>query len=238
MPAHTLHRRLVAATLTAVLAAGLGAGNAAAAHAAPAPLAGSAGMPGSSAYLDELGRPTPYLQQRVTEIATHPLMPDDIRNALLTGLAFTTGTGETGGPDLPHPATAPTFTQFYWPTVSGGCIGGGGDSVASAIAVPGPAEIPAPGARDGQTAFLFTALGTAPAARHQGGLVVHWLNIDTVQFGSTALTNHGINPDGPATVSGVADTGKGTVVAVVGGDLRTTDNTCSFLPTAAVIDAR
>lgn len=238
MPAHHSHRRLAAAATAVAAAISLGVAAPPAATAAPAPLAGSADLPGSSAYLDELGRPTPLLQHRVREIADNPLMPKEVRNALLTGLAFTAGTGETGGPALPDGPGTPSFTQFYWPTVSGGCIDGSGDSVASALAVPGPAEIPEPGARDGQTAFLFTALGTETAAQRQGGMFVHWLNVDTMKFGATPLSNHGINPEGPATVSGVADTGKGTIVAVVGGDLRTTSNTCHFIPTAAVIEAR
>lgn len=205
-------------------------------QAAPAPLAGSADVPGSSAYLDDLGRPTPELQNQIKAVANAPHMPEHIRNALLTGLAFTAGTGETGGPGLPE--HGPGFTQFYWPTVSGGCIDGRGDAVASAIAVPGPAEIPAPGARDGQTTFLFTALGTKPAAERQGGMFVHWFNMDTLKFGTTPLGNHGINPEGPATVSGVADTGKGTILAVATGQLRTTTTTCGFVPTVAKIEAR
>ena len=108
----------------------------------------------------------------------------------------------------------------------------------SAIAVPGPAEIPAPGAAEGQTAFVFTALGTAPAAPEQGGMTVNWANINTLRTGATSLGNHGINPDGPATLSGTADTGHGTVVAVVSGTVHTEDGPCTFIPTAAIIDAR
>lgn len=190
----------------------------------------------SSLYLDELGRPTQYAQDRIADLAALPWLPEDISNALLTASNFFAGTDGDGG--VPLPEQAPNFTQFYWPTVSGDCIDGGGNSVASAIAVPGPAEIPAPGAAEGQTAFVFTAMGTAPATEQQGGLHVHWLNLDTWNFGSTPLGNHGINPDGPATLSGVADTGKGNIVAVVGGDVMTETTTCSFIPTAAFIEAR
>ncbi len=186
--------------------------------------------------LDELGRPTPRTQQEIRAFANQPWMPPALRDALLSGLAFTAGTNGDGGPELPD--NAPRFTQFYWPTVSGSCIGGELDAVGSAIAVPGPAEIPAPGAAEGQTAFLFTALGTAPAAPEQGGMTVNWANINTLRTGATPLGNYGINPDGPATLSGTADTGHGTVVAVVSGTVHTEDGPCTFIPTVAIIDAR
>ena len=132
----------------------------------------------------------------------------------------------------------PHFEQFYWPTVSGKCIGGQGDSVGSAIAVPGPTEIPAPGAKDGETAFLFTALGTSPAAEHQGGMNVQWVNLDTMRTGITPLSNHVINPDGPATLSGTASTGKGTIVAMVSGTVNTQEQPCNFVPTAAIYEVK
>ena len=191
----------------------------------------------SSVYLDELGRPTQYTQDRVREFADQPWIPNEVRSAILTALNFYAGNNGDGGPDMP--SNAPSFTQFYWPTVSGGCINGQADSVGSALAVPGPAEIPAPGAAEGQTAFLFTALGTAPAAPAgvQQNMRVHWFNMDTFATGVTPLENHGINPEGPATLSGVGDTGRGTVLALLEGDVTTTDATCSFVPTVAIIEA-
>ncbi|NLA56728.1 MAG: hypothetical protein GX859_10655 [Corynebacterium humireducens] len=203
-----------------------------------APAAQAAPFPDLSSHnpLDELGRPTPRTQEEIRSFANQPWMPADLRNALLSGLAFAAGVNGDGGPELPD--NAPRFTQFYWPTVSGSCIGGELDAVGSAIAVPGPAEIPAPGAADGQMAFVFTALGTAPATPEQGGMTVNWANINTLRTGATPLGNHGINPDGPATLSGAADTGHGTVVAVVSGTVHTEDGPCTFIPTAAIIDAR
>lgn len=192
--------------------------------------------PPSSSPLDELGRPTPETLDQIEAFASQPWLPDEVADTLRTAAAFFAGVNGDGGPPLPE--EAPTFTQFYWPTVSGDCMGEGLHSVGSGIAVPGPAEIPAPGAGPGQTAFLFTALGTSPAAETQGGMQVQWLNLNTLQFGATPLENHGINPEGPATLSGTGDTGNGTVVAVLSGDVHTVDNTCSFLPTAAIIDAR
>lgn len=190
-------------------------------------------QPQSSLTLDELGRPTPEALGHARDFANQPWMPDEFRSAILAAVAFFEGGGE-GGPPLPE--GGPHFTQFAWPTVAGDCIGGESDSVASAIAVPGPAEIPAPGAAEGETAFLFTALGTAPAAQQQGGMHVHWINIDTLQAGTTALEHNGINPEGPATVSGTARTGRGTVIAMATGDLHTEESTCSFIPTGAIVE--
>ncbi|GAB3939606.1 hypothetical protein [Corynebacterium tapiri] len=189
----------------------------------------------SSQYVDELGRPTPELAAKVTAIANLPWMPPEISNALKSGLAFTTG--QTKGEGAPLPQNGPHFQQFVWPTVSGGCIGGTGDSVASAIAVPGPASIPAPGAREDQTAFVFTALGTPSAAPNQGQMHVHWINLDTLKFGSTPLHNNGINPEGPATISGTADTGNGTVLAVTTGRINTKERACDFLPTGILFES-
>lgn len=195
----------------------------------------SSSLPASP--LDELGRPTPETAAQVRSFAYQPWVPQEARDAILTALAFYAGTGDgEGGVALPD--NAPTFTQFLWPTVSGSCIGGELDAVGSAIAVPGPAEIPAPGARTGETAFVFTALGTSPAATKQGGMNVQWFNLNTFRHGVTTLGNHGINPDGPATLSGTANTGQGTVIAIVSGAVHTEDVSCSFIPTAAIIDAR
>ncbi|GAB2508472.1 hypothetical protein CATRI_04685 [Corynebacterium atrinae] len=188
--------------------------------------------------LDELGRPTPQVTQQVRDFANHPWLPKEISDAVLSALAFYAGNGNGSEGGVPLPVDGPGFTQFIWPTVSGKCIEGGLDAVGSAIAVPGPTTIPAPGAADGQTAFLFTALGTSPAAANQGELFVHWFNLTNLRHGITSLDNNGINPEGPATVSGTANTGHGTVVAVVSGNVRTETNSCHFIPTAAIIDAR
>ena len=90
----------------------------------------------------------------------------------------------------------------------------------------------------GQAAFVFTALGTPPAATDQGLLYAYWINLDTLRTGVTPLVNNGINPLGPATLSGTADTGSGRVLAVVGGSVRTSTNVCAFAPTAASFHVR
>lgn len=187
--------------------------------------------------LDELGRPTAETQERIRAFAAQPWIPQDARNAILSALAFSTGEGGGQGPALPE-GPGPEFRQFYWPTVSAQCIGGQSDAVGSAIAVPGPTEIPAPGAGEGETVFLFTALGTSPAAANQGDMQVRWFNIDSLQSGTTPLFNNGINNNGPATVSGRAATGKGTVVALLEGSVNTEDASCRFAPTAAFLEVK
>ena len=187
-------------------------------------------------FLDPLGRPTPETVARVNAFADQPYVPVEVGNTLRTAVQFFAGTGELGGPALP--ADAPQFTQFYWPTVSGNCIGQGLHSTASAIAVPGPAASPAPGAGPGQTTFVFTALGTPAAAPEQGQMQVYWVNLTSLRTGVTPLGNYGINPAGPATLSATADTGSGQVLAVAHGSVRTVDNVCPFAPTAASIDVR
>lgn len=192
---------------------------------------------GSSSPLDSLGRPTPETAAKVRAFANQPFVPADARNAMLSALAFSAGEGASGGPALVE-GQGPNFTQFYWPTVSGRCIGGTLDSVGSGIAIPGPTTIPAPGAGEGETVFLFTALGTAAAAPDQGEMRVQWFNLDTHAFGNTPLFNNGINPEGPATVSGRAKTGKGTVVAVMAGTVKSVESNCNFVPIAAIIEVR
>lgn len=182
--------------------------------------------------VDHLGRPTPKTAAQIRDFAHQPWIPPQARDAILQALDFATGAGETGGPDLPQ--QGPNFTQFGWPTVAGSCINGTHNSVGTAIAVPGPAEIPAPGARAHETAFLFTALGTAPAA-HSQDMRAHWFNLSNGKYGTTALGNHGINPEGPSTISGVADTGRGTIVALLEGSVHTEHSKCNYFPTAAII---
>lgn len=199
-------------------------------------LAPAAGAQSSAKYLDHLGRPTPYTVQQVHAFADKPFVPPRVANTLRTAVNFYAGQGELGGPPLP--TDAPQFTQFFWPTVSSNCIGPGLHSTASAIAVPGPATTPAPGAGPGQTTFVFTALGTPPAAADQGQLRVYWINMSNLRSGVTPLGNNLINPTGPATLSGTANTGPGRVLAVVDGSVHTADNVCSFAPTAASFHVR
>ncbi|QMV85670.1 hypothetical protein HW450_02715 [Corynebacterium hindlerae] len=216
-----LTRRLAPAVLTGLLSVGMAIPT----HAAEL----------SASPIDHLGRPAPHILQQMEGFASQKWVPEDTRNIILAIVAFYRGDGK-GGVALPE--GAPVFNQFVWPTVSANCIGGELASTGTAIAVPGPAELPLPGAAPGQTAFLFTALGTSPAAKEQPGMFVHWLNVNTLKFGATKLENTGINPQGPATVSGVADTGHGHIIAWLDGSVALADeqgnttNSCNFAPTA------
>ncbi|AWB85034.1 hypothetical protein C3E79_04155 [Corynebacterium liangguodongii] len=182
-------------------------------------------------YIDGLGRPTPLAVEAVYAFAAQPGVPPEVADALRAGIDFFAGNGEPGGPPLPE--DAPAIAQFAWPTISRDCIGPGLHSTASAIAAPGPTEIPAPGAGPGQVAFAFTALGTPAAAAEQGEMNVYWVNVENLRAGVTALGNNGINPTGPTTLSGTADTGPGFVLAVAAGRVHTEARACGFAPTAA-----
>ena len=88
------------------------------------------------------------------------------------------GAGGVFGPD------APVSQDFLYPSIGNGCLADGGNSIATAISVAGPAKIPAPGPSTGQTAYVFTAVGTsAPAAEQKLPLNVTWVNLTTGQVG-------------------------------------------------------
>jgi hypothetical protein len=140
----------------------------------------------------------------------------------------------------PAPAAAPAFgpdapvTQdFLYPSISNGCLQDGGNVLATAISVAGPAKIPAPGPAAGQTAYVFTAIGTpAPAAEQRLPLNVTWVNLTTGKSGSATLKPRpDINPDGPTTLSAIVDTGSGSIISTVFGQVTTTDKQCQFMPT-------
>lgn len=228
MPAHHYLRRTIISLTTVLAAFG---GMAPHAIAAPQP-----DITSSDAWpVDHLGRPKQHHLDQARAFAQNTPLPDQLRAAILAGVAFYEGSDDT---PVNVPTYGPRFHQFYWPSVATKCINGAQDSVASGIAVPGATEIPAPGAKEGETAFVFTALGTGKVAG--SNLKVHWFNLNTGQHGSTDLAYHGINPDGPATVSGTAGTGKGQIVAVIDGSVDTIEKEttahCSFIPTAAFFE--
>lgn len=169
-------------------------------------------------------------------------LPAQARATLERVITFLDGSGG-GGPKVPT-TDAPVIAQFLYPTLGKGCVSPTADSVGSAFAVPGPAALPLPGPRAGQTAFVFTALGTAPVAKVQTApLTVSWINIDNGRRATQDLTGAArINPDGPATLSATADTGRGRVFAVISGSLTTQAPaaeskpiTCSFAPTVGML---
>ena len=65
-----------------------------------------------------------------------------------------------------------------YPSIGNGCLANGGNVIATAISVAGPAPIPKPGPKAGQTAYVFTAIGTpGPAAEQKLPLNVTWINL-------------------------------------------------------------
>jgi hypothetical protein len=140
----------------------------------------------------------------------------------------------------PAPVAAPSFdpnsppTQdFLYPSISSGCLKDGGNVIAAALSVAGPAKIPTPGPGPGQTAYVFTAVGTpAPAAEQKLPLNVTWVNLTTGRSGSAPLKpNPGINPEGPTTLTAIVDTGSGSIMSTIFGQVTTVDKQCTFMPT-------
>ncbi|ANE03683.1 hypothetical protein [Corynebacterium crudilactis] len=197
----------------------------------------SSGLP-----VDQWGRPNEQLRQQIELAINQPWVPQEIKNIVSQAMGFITGDGSQGG-DIEVPADAPRIAQFFWPTRAENCINGNSAALGSAFAVPGPAGLPLPGAREGQSSFVFTALGTGPLAEQQNtAMTVQWANLSNFTHGTTTLSNTGINHDGPSTISGVADTGRGIIVALLSGGLTTSTDTgsanCNFIPTAVVFDVR
>ncbi len=138
------------------------------------------------------------------------------------------------------PAAAPAFgpdaplTQdFMYPSISNGACRTAAMCLATAISVAGPAKIPAPGPAAGQTAYVFTAIGTpAPAAEQKLPLNVTWVNLTTGKSGSATLKPRSdINPEGPTTLTAIVDTGSGSIISTIFGQVTTTEKQCQFMPT-------
>lgn len=135
--------------------------------------------------------------------------------------------GPAFGPD------APPTQDFIYPSISNGCLKDGGNVLATAISVAGPATIPAPGPGPGQTAYVFTAIGTpGPAAEQKLPLNVTWVNLTTGKSGSATLKPRpDINPEGPTTLTAIVDTGSGSIMSTIFGQVTTTEKQCQFMPT-------
>ena len=133
----------------------------------------------------------------------------------------------------PYDPNTPPTQDFLYPSISNGCLKDGGNVIATAIAVAGPAKIPVPGPGAGQMAYVFTAVGTpAPAAEQKLPLNVTWVNLTTGRSGSATLKpNPEINPQGPTTLTAIVDTGPGSIMSTVFGQVTTLDKQCTFMPT-------
>ncbi len=138
------------------------------------------------------------------------------------------------------PAAAPGFgrdtppTQdFMYPSIGSNCLADGSSALATALSVAGPATIPAPGPAPGQTAYVFTAVGTpGPAEVQKLPLNVTWVNLTTGKSGSATLKPRSdINPDGPTTLTVIADTGSGSIMSTIMGQVTTKERQCQFMPT-------
>ncbi|QLY32757.1 hypothetical protein H0264_11325 [Nocardia huaxiensis] len=235
-----------------------------AAHAAPAPVQTDAsstipmvpeGVPvealsslvtaivGAAAGPADIASPGPQqaILDQARALLANSALPQSLKDTLSRVITFLDGSGG-GGPDIPQ--DGPVISQFLWPTIGKGCISATADSVGTALAVPGPAQLPPPGPGAGQTGFVFTALGTKkPTEVQTPPMTVQWLNLDTRATGIVNLTDEAkINPDGPATLSAIVNTGSGRVVAIVSGSLTTQADaesqprTCSFLPTVGMFN--
>ena len=130
------------------------------------------------------------------------------------------------------PDTPPT-QDFMYPSISSGCLADGGNVLATALSVAGPAKIPTPGPAASQTAYVFTAIGTpGPADVQKLPLNVTWVNLTTGKSGSVTLKPQpDINPAGPTTLTAIADTGSGSVMSTIFGQVTTKDKQCQFMPT-------
>ncbi|SPM41296.1 hypothetical protein MNAB215_3501 [Mycobacterium numidiamassiliense] len=120
-----------------------------------------------------------------------------------------------------------------YPSIGSNCLADGTSSIAAALSVAGPATIPLPGPQAGQTAYVFTAVGTpGPAEVQKLPLNVTWVNLTTGKSGTVTLKPRtDINPDGPTTLTAIADTGSGSIMSTIFGQVTTKEKQCQFLPT-------
>jgi hypothetical protein len=131
------------------------------------------------------------------------------------------------GPD------APPTQDFMYPSIGSNCLADGSNSIATALSVAGPAKIPVPGPAPGQTAYVFTAVGTpGPADVQKLPLNVTWVNLTTGKSGTVTLKPRtDINADGPTTLTAIVDTGSGSIMSTIFGQVTTKEKQCQFLPT-------
>jgi hypothetical protein len=147
-------------------------------------------------------------------------------------------------PASPAPAAAPAATpdfgpdapptqDFMYPSIGTNCLADGSNSIATALSVAGPAKIPVPGPGPGQTAYVFTAVGTpGPADVQKLPLNVTWVNLTTGKSGTVTLKPRtDINADGPTTLTAIVDTGSGSVMSTIFGQVTTKEKQCQFMPT-------
>jgi hypothetical protein len=176
-----------------------------------------------------LPAPAPAPAPDAAPLAAVPAPAPDAVPAPAPGPASAPAPAPTGllSPD------AATKQDFMYPSISNGCLANGGNVLATAISVAGPAAIPTPGPGPGQTAYVFTAVGTpGPAAEQKLPLNVTWVNLSTGKSGTATLKPRpDMNPEGPTTLTVVADTGSGSIMSTIFGQVTTTEKQCQFMPT-------
>ncbi len=71
-----------------------------------------------------------------------------------------------------------------------------------------------------------------PAAEQKLPLNVTWVNLSTGKSGSATLKPRpDINPEGPTTLTAIVDTGSGSIMSTIFGQVTTTEKQCQFMPT-------
>ncbi|OBH87627.1 hypothetical protein [Mycobacterium sp. E2989] len=226
-PAHAAGPGPVAATPAAPqahLPAGIDPAHAAGPGPVAAPPAPSAPAPGTVAPV----------------AAPAPLPPTPAAAAPVAAPAAAPAAAAPAPDAAPAPAAAPGFgpdappTQdFMYPSIGTNCLADGTSAIATALSVAGPAKIPTPGPGPGQTAYVFTAVGTpGPAEVQKLPLNVTWVNLTTGKSGTVALKPRtDINADGPTTLTAIADTGSGSIMSTIFGQVTTKEKQCQFMPT-------
>ena len=120
-----------------------------------------------------------------------------------------------------------------YPSIGTNCLADGSNALAAALSVAVSVAIPAPGPSAGQTAYVFTAVGTpGPAEAQKLPLNVTWANLTTGKSGSVTMKPRpDINAEGPTTLTAIADTGSGSIMSTIFGQVTTKERQCQFMPT-------
>jgi len=173
-----------------------------------------------------------------------PAPPEMIEGPAAAAVAAQPAPADAAPPEAAAPGTepvadtgygpdAPPTQDFMYPSIGQNCLADGGNVIATALSVAGPATIPTPGPKPGQTAYVFTAVGTpGPAETQKLPLNVTWVNLTTGKSGSATLQPRtDINADGPTTLTAIVDTGSGSIMSTIFGQVSTKDHQCNFLPT-------
>lgn len=197
-------------------------------------------LPGTEAHLPtgvdpaHAAGPAPDAMPEVpTPVAAPVAAPAPDAPAVAPAALAQPGPAPSPAAATPYDPNTPPTQDFMYPSISNGCLKDGGNVIATAISVAGPAKIPTPGPGAGQMAYVFTAVGTpAPAAEQKLPLNVTWVNLTTGRSGSATLKpNPEINPQGPTTLTAIVDTGPGSIMSTVFGQVTTLDKQCTFMPT-------